>query len=150
MSLPPNTDLVARAWLRLAAAPARADWRLPAADDAMRADGFVRVVTVGGSPNVYVPLRAPVVAAQCFVAPTVDSTGTVPWMRAAALVERVLAATYDPSLANLRIDLSSVGDYGPARVLTVSAIAEPRRIPDDAGDFARFDLDLALDWRADA
>lgn len=111
----------------------------------MRANGYVRTSVVGGSPERYVPLRSPVVVAECWVPPA-DGSHLPPWNRAGELAESVLAATYDRSLAPLLVDLSSVGNYAPARVLTVVALGEPRRVDGDPNNWARHELDLQLTW----
>lgn len=146
MSFAPNAELVASAWLRLAVPGIGVATTLPKVDAAMRTSGFLRVQTVGGTPDTYVPMRAPVVAVEAWAAPATDSSSQPPWGRANTLAERVLAATYNPVLMNVAVDLSSAGDYLPARVRTVVAVSEPRRVTDDPSNFARFDLDLLFTW----
>lgn len=146
MSHPANADLVAQAWLRLALAGVGVATSLPKADAAMRTVGFVRVLAVGGSPDMYVPLRSPVVSAECWAAPATEGSDKPPWGRANTLAERIVAAAYDPALMDVTLDLSSAGDYSPAHVRTVIALSEPRRVPDDPGNFARFDVDLLFTW----
>lgn len=144
---PPTTDLVAQAWLRLAVPTARVGDAVPPADLALRTDGFIRTTAAGGAPNPYVPMREPVVAAECFVAPPEGSGVTkIPWNRAGSLASRVLQATFDPALQGRVIDLSSIGTYAPARVHTVTALDEPHRVEDDPDNFARYDLDLLFLW----
>lgn len=150
MTLHPSTDLVAQAWLRLAVPGVRVGDVLPATDDALRTAGFIRAVTVGGRAATYVPLRSPVVTAECWVAPPVNGAPRAPWNHAAQIAEQIVGATFDDTLMNVPVDLSSVGDYAPARVLTVIALGEPQRVPNDPDAFARFDLDLQLAWRVDA
>lgn len=150
MTLHPSTDLVAQAWLRLAVPGVRVGDVLPATDDALRTAGFIRAVTVGGRAATYVPLRSPVVTAECWVAPPANGAPRAPWNHAAQIAEQIVGATFDDTLMNVPVDLSSIGDYAPARVLTVIALGEPQRVPNDPDAFARFDLDLQLAWRVDA
>lgn len=140
-----NHDLVAVAWLKLAVPGIGVATSLPAVDSALRTGGFVRALTVGGSPDLYVPMRAPVVSAECWAAPAVDGSTKVPWGRANALAEAVVAATYNPALMGVELDL---GDYPSARVHTVVALSEPRRIENDPANWARYDVDLLFRWTA--
>lgn len=141
----PTSELVAVGWLTLALPGVGVGTTLPAADDAMRANGYVRTSVVGGNPDMDVARRAPVVVVECWAPPAVGSH-LPPWNRAAHLAERVLAATYDPALVNRSIDLSGLGDYAPARVLSVIALGEPRRVDGDPNSWARHELDLHLYW----
>lgn len=146
----PSTFLVAQAWLTGAVPGPRVGDVLPPADAALRTDGFLRIHVVGGGVDPDVPLRGPVVAVECWVAPPDGGTPQPPWLQAEALAARVLAATYDPAQRSQRVDLSAIGSITPARVLTVTALGEPQRVPDPAAGFARLDLDLLITWRADA
>ena len=148
MTLLPNTYLVAQAWLQLAVPGPRVGDILPAADDALRTDGFLLPRIFPGAIGRYVPLRSPVVTVECWVAPPVGGSPQPPWNHAAQLAELVIAATYDRALANVLIDLSAVGGYALARVLTSYAVGDPQRMPNDPGGFARYDVDISLTWRA--
>jgi hypothetical protein len=148
----PTTELVAQGWLRLAVPDAGVGDAVPAADDdpaavqVMRDVGFIRTGAVGGSPNPYVPMRQPVISAECFVAPPTEASRKVRWNRAAHLADRLVMATYDPALMGVVIDLSAIGPYGKARVHTVVALSEPERVEDDEDNYARYDLDLEFLW----
>lgn len=139
-----NNSLVAQAWLRLAVPGVGVATRLPQPDAAMRTAGFIRVPVVGGSPDTYSPLRAPVVTAECWAAPATEGSSKVPTARANALAEAVIAATYDRALMDRVLDLGA--GYPAARVRTVQALSEPLESPDDPGNFGRFDIDLLLLW----
>ncbi len=144
----PSSDLVAAAWLRLALPGFGVATTLPADATPLRTSGFVRLLTVGGTPERDVPMRRPVVAAECWAAPATEASSKPPWGRAANLAEQLVAATYDRSLMDVTIDLSSQGDYSPARVRTVIALSEPRRIENDPANYARFDVDCEFLWTA--
>lgn len=147
-ALRPTTDLVGIAWLRLVPGlPAQQiNTALPKDVSVLRTVGFVRVAVVGGSPNLEVPLRRPVLSVECWAAPA-EGSQKVPWGRASNLAENVLAATYDRSLMGRLVDLTPWdADYLPARVLTVNALSEPTRVEGDPSGFARFDLDVELNW----
>lgn len=140
---PPTSTAVAEAWLRLAVPGVHAGTRLPAVDQSFRESGAIRLDAVGGTPDRDVPIRAPVVGVSCWFPP--QSNGAAPWGRAEQLAERLVAATYNPDLQGVRI----TGKYAPARVLAVLALSEPVRIENDPSDFARYDVDLLINWRSD-
>jgi hypothetical protein len=146
--LRPSGTLVGLGWIGLAIPDVRAGIRVPAADDGLRTGGFLRVQVSGGSPDRDVPLRTTVVAFECWVAPPLDGTVVNAWFRAEHLAERVIAATYDPTLMGRQIDLSGTGTYAAAYVRTATALAEPRRVDNDPSNWARFDVDVALAWTA--
>lgn len=147
----PNSDLVAVAWVRsipeLIASSVGVATELPADDAPIRQYGFVALIGSGGSPDPNVPIRRPVMTAQCWAAPNATGSKKAPWSRAAGIAEWIWQATYDRTLQALRLDLSGL-KHGPAVVDTVTALSEPRRIYGDPSDFARFDVDLLFTWKA--
>lgn len=147
----PGSDLVGVGWLKLLAGlPAdKIATKLPKDDAALRAPGFVRTMIVGGSPSASdLAWRAPVITAECWTAPAPGSQ-KVPWGTANQLAEQIVMATYDRALMGRRIDLSAINPlFVPVRVASVLALTEPRRVDDPSG-FARFDVDLKLNWRID-
>lgn len=110
--------------------------------------GFVHfIAVVGGSPEMYVPKRQPVVQVD-FWAVNPDS-GQPPWGKARELAEVVIADTYRTAgrLGGQR-DVSALmpAGYAGAYVQAAWPVSEPRRLPNDAGSFARLTLDLSLSW----
>ena len=148
MTYPANGEIVAIGWLRLALPGYGVATTLPSLVTDIRTGGFVQVRGVGGTPEMYLPVRRPVVAASCWAAPATEASSKPPWGRANTLAERLIAATYDEALMDVELDLSGFGDYDPARVLTVVALSEPVRIENDPANFARYDVDLAFTWTA--
>lgn len=140
MTLLPTSTAVARAWLTRAVPGVAVGTALPEADAATRTAGFIRVQVVGGGPGGDVPWRAPVIGAECWIAP---ENGRASWARAEQLAARVLAATFDP--AHQGVVLTLPGDYAAPRVHTVLALTEPTHVA-DPGDWSRFDLDLLVHW----
>lgn len=149
MSTPllPTTVEVAQAWLRLAAPGVHVDEELPTLKDlpALATLGAIRITPVSGSPNPYVPMRSPVITAECWVAAT-DSTRKRAWHLAGQLAERLVAASFDRALMGADVDLP--GDYRNARVHTATALADPERVEDEESGWARVDVDLELLWTA--
>ena len=140
-----NADLISVSWLKLAVPGVGVATTLPKVSDtpALRTDGFIRVLTVGGSPDLDNPWRQPVVTAECWAAPAVEGSDKPPWGRANSLAEAVIAACYDRALMDRVLDL---GAYPDVRVRTVVALSEPRRVENDPGNWARYDVDLLLTW----
>lgn len=149
----PTSTLVARAWARsVLPAAVGVDRVLPATATAdMATVGFVVARVVGGGPDRDVPLREPVIGFECWVAPPADSPSIVQWNAAERLAGWLLQAAYDHPVTAVRLVFGDVlgaafAAYRPARVLTVLPVSEPREAPDDPGNYARFDIDMQLNW----
>ncbi|WP_354643862.1 hypothetical protein [Kitasatospora camelliae] len=141
LTLRATTELVAEAWLKGAVGDIVAT-KLPRDNTTWAASGFVTVGTTGGNTGLYVPLRSPALTVTCWaVAP---SSNRPPWNKANVLAETIVAATFDH--ANTPRLLTLPAGYPHARVLTAYPAYEPRRIPDDPGSYARYDLGLVLNW----
>lgn len=142
----PTSRLVAEAWVRAAIAGPEVGQKLPQISDQLRADGFIRVPTVGGSADRDVPVyQSPVVTAECWWPPPKRGEFSH-WHRAEQLAQRLVLATDDPELMGLDIDLSAVGDFAPARVHDVIALTLPDAVEEDPNDWARYDIDLLINW----
>jgi hypothetical protein len=156
MSLHPNTDLVAVAWLRSipGIAPTQVATSLPQDNTTWAGSGFVTVATVGGTPAMYLPVKQPVVQVDCWAVN--PSSGRAPWGKANHLAETVRAHIEDTTrTANIGRRLTfAVGDYAAAAVSSAWLRTEPRRgitlgsVPvGDEASYARFLFDLELWWR---
>jgi hypothetical protein len=144
----PNTDLVGVAWLRrnpkLSDKGIGIGTVLPSDDAALRA-GFIQTTVVGGSPEEYVPIRRPVITVSAWAAPASPGSTKTPWPQAFQIAEWVWEQTHDAAHRNVTLTFSLPG-YARARVFTVSALTEPRRVPGDEGNYARVDLDVQINW----
>lgn len=156
----PTTPLVARAWLALvpgitAAMTNTSLPRIPTDSlPAWVSTGFLTVQTVGGSPDVEMPIRAPVVSVKCWAvnARQDPETGVVsvsakpPWERSEELAEAVFAA-YVPMQRDPATKLVTMPKAGFAQACVESAypLTEPRQIP-DAMNRACHQFDLYLSW----
>lgn len=148
MTTRPDGTLVANAWLRLALdlpasclgptlPPARSE---PAPEWVTR--GFVQHTVVGGSPNIFVPVRYSVIQLD-FWAVTLEDRRP-PWGLASGLAEDVWARSYWDPLQN---QLLTVPDgYVAPRLMTVYPLSEPRKINEDAAGFAHFQMDVQFNW----
>ncbi len=147
--LRPTTELVAVAWLAGLFDNPIVSTTLPkpATDQTISwADtGFVVVSTVGGTPNMYHPMRNPVVSVDCWAVN--PHSAKPPWGKANNLAETILAACQDHQ--NVPRPLTLPGDFPPARVLSAYALGEPQRVPDDQASYAHYNFPLALHWRAE-
>jgi hypothetical protein len=145
-----TTDLVAVAWLRTLPGLV-ADGvatQLPSDETTWAANGFVVVpMQVGGTPHSSMPLRRPVVQVECWG--TVPGSDKLPWGIANQLAEQIRMGTYDRTTFGRLLTISANGvTYPTARVLSAKMLTEPRRAWHDAGDYAGFIFDLALQWTA--
>lgn len=143
-----STDLVAVAWLKGLVGDIVAT-TVPRAKAGTSFD-FVTVHTTGGSSNMYVPMREPVVSIDCWSAQA-DSVKPS-WENATALAEAIVAGCLDHD-ANPRLLILPTG-YPNARVLSAHVVQDPRRpvIPGagdnsaDLGSWARIILAIQLHW----
>jgi hypothetical protein len=153
-----TSEVVAIAWLLgVSGITADADHvgvTLPGRDDVTgrlpwEDTGFVQfVAVVGGTPGMYVPERTPVIQLD-FWAANLDS-GFPPWGKARELAELILADTYDtsgsPGFGNRDVSTLMPDGYNGAYVQSVWPMSEPRRVPNDAGSYARLTMDVSLAW----
>jgi hypothetical protein len=139
----PNSELVAVAWLKgISYLGTRVATELPRSLSGWSASGFVVVSAAGGTGAQYTPMRQPVLDVQTVaVAP---ESGRPPWSQSSQMAEQITAATLDHPTVPRRVSLPT--GYRSAFVRSVWVVTEPRRVPADAGDFARFSMDLAFDW----
>jgi hypothetical protein len=98
---------------------------------------------VGGTPNLDIPERAPVIEVNCYAVKVGSSKP--PWNLASQLAEIVIAETYR-SDAGARLVLPGTG-YGLALVQTAAVVSEVRRVSADTGSYAHAQFDLVLRWR---
>lgn len=141
----PVTDLVAVAFLRTVPGlpVSNISTTLPK-DVSAWADGFVQAVGTGGTPGLYVPLDASVVNISCWA--TNVGSGKPPWGKANQLAALIKQECLNHAAFPKTLDMTSFGDYTPARVHTTYFLTEPRRIPSDEGSYARYDGDLQINW----
>jgi hypothetical protein len=144
-----TTPLVAVAWLSSlpAFSPAMVGAVLPRPDaDGVlpwAATGFVQVTgVVGGGTDKDVPLNSPVVQIDCWAAQS--NSDLPPRAKANALAEAIrwacLANTGTQAALTLR------NGYAQARVKSAYLVTEPREVPGDEADYARYLTNLALTW----
>jgi hypothetical protein len=106
--------------------------------------GFVTHVVAGGSSNIYVPLRTPVMGVSCW-AVNLDSQKP-PWGQAANLAEAIVAACLDHDNVP-RTRLALPGGFPDVQIKSAYTVGDPRRITDDASSYARYDIPgLVIAW----
>ena len=156
MTMNPTSDLVAVAWL--AGVPglssAMVSTNLPQDFTTWAANGFVTSNVIAGAPDLYLPIRQPIVQVDCWAVN--PNSGKPPWGKANHLAELVRANVEgDRRVTNIQRLLSfPQGDYYGANVLEVIMQTEPQRglIPGftptgDEASYAHYMFDLELHWR---
>lgn len=141
----PNSELVATSYLRSLSLGPSASFgvgtTLPEATASWK-DGFIQVSVVGGSPDVDVPTRRPLLQIDCWV-PSINSSKPQ-WGRANTIAENVVAALFE--LNTLPPKLSLGPNFKDAIVQSGYAVSEPRRISNDPAGHARYTVDIILTW----
>jgi hypothetical protein len=154
-SLPATNELVAVAWLSQRVAGLDASMvatQLPQDIDSWREKGFVQVQAIpGGSAMIDVPqIRRPILQVDAWAtnSTSAKSSTKVPWGRANSLIELIRIATEDAAQVGFYgAPLALPSQFGPVRVQAVYfAYTEPTRVLGDPNGFARYTLDLAIDW----
>ncbi len=135
-------ELVAIAWLKTVVGD-RVATTLPKDNASWAASGFCTIVTAGGTPNMYVPLREPVIGVDCWAVN--PQSQKPPWNKAAALAEAIVAACQDHRAIAKTVALPT--GYPAAQVRSAYVTGDPRRIPDDPSSYARYTIPgLAISW----
>lgn len=138
----PSTDLVAVAWLgSLSLTTDGVGTVLPADPNTWAANGWVQVTTVGGSPAVHIPMREGVVQVDAWCCR--PNSELAPWNRAGSLAGEIVDACYRQERP---VNISLPAGFRPVRVHTVYALTEPRAIEGDDSRFARYQLDVQVNW----
>lgn len=143
-----TSELVAAAWITsIPSWLAGVAGQVPQDTSTWVENGFVTVQIAGGSPHAYVPLRRPVVQVDTWATQSATPGRTAskpPWNKAAHLAEWIVAETYQTERVCRLLTLP--GSYPDARVLTATALIEPRKVPGEEAGVARFTVDLELQW----
>lgn len=119
--------------------------QLPADSSTWADTGFITVAVVGGSPNIYLPVKAPVLQVDCYA---VKPGSNKPlWWKSNALAETIRYATLQRTGINRVLAITSGGHTYPSAVVqTAYLTTEPQRRYGDAGGYASYQFDMALEW----
>jgi hypothetical protein len=141
----PNSELVFGAWLSSVAglSPSMVATQLPSDLAAWQKSGFVTYVVNGGSPSIYTPLRSPVFGVDCWAA--AKGSSKPQWFMANSLAEKIRQGC---NADNAQRWLTMPTGYEQARVATAYLLSEPQRVYDDAGNLARYRMNVQANWVA--
>jgi hypothetical protein len=139
-------ELVAIAWLKTVVGDIVATTLpKPAKDGSVSwaETGFVTITTVGGSPNLYVPMREPAISVDFWAMN--PGSQKPPWDKAASMAEAVVAACQAHRTIPQTVALPT--GYPTALIRSAYVTGEPRRIPDDPSSYARYSIPgLIIAW----
>jgi hypothetical protein len=143
----PTSELVAKFWLGSIPnlSPAMVSSQLPADASTWAATGFITVAVVGGTPDIDLPVKNPVLQLD-FYAVQLGSQ-KAPWSVSNVLAETVRNATLK-RVGQKRVLQIVVGNatYPPAVVQSAYFMTEPRRKFGDPGNYASYTADMAMTW----
>lgn len=143
--LNPNSELVATTFLKslnLSSSTSFGVGTTLPEDKASWKDGFVQVSIVGGSPDIDVPTRRPLIQVDCWV-PSINSSKPQ-WGRAATIAEDITSFIYEFG-ESTGVPLT-LGTYKGALVQSTYLSTEPRRVSNDPAGHARYTFDFVLTW----
>jgi len=107
--------------------------------------GFVQVTVVGGDEDPLLPIYRPVFQLDCWA--TKPGSNKPPWYRANRLARNISVATRNRINVSRLLTISANGvQYPSAMVQAATVLTSPRRMWDDAGDFARYTMDVRMQW----
>lgn len=142
-------ELVAAAWLAtipgITADMVGMQLPRPAADGTVSwaATGFVQITPgVGGTSGMYVPLESPIAQIDCWA--TQSNSDLPPLAKASALAQAVSWAAVQN--AGIETVLSLRDGYAGARVMSTYVLGRPRPLYGDPSDYARYTMNLAMNW----
>lgn len=105
--------------------------------------GFVQATTpVGGGSDMYVPMNSPVMQIDCWAAQS--NTDLPQWAKANALAETIRWACLADDSTQTALTLRA--GYAQARVRSAYLVTEPKPVYGDEDDYARYLLNVALNW----
>lgn len=147
-----NTDLVTGLWLSSLPGlnsgmngrklPERAE-----ENASLQTSGFVTWKTVGGSPDIYVPERKPVLQVNCYGFPVSSSSRRPQYNIANGLAESIAdACKVNNASTSFNAKLILPTGYPPARVQSAWLLTEPRPVFGDKAYWAIYQFDLQMVW----
>lgn len=144
MTLHANSELAIVGWLKQVSDLNNAvATELPVPDSSWETTGFVRVRSIGGTPDIYTGIRKPVASIDCWACAL--NSAKPPWNKANQLAEIIRVATLDHT-ATQRVVVTPT-DYNNAVVMTAFMVNEPQRVYGDEANYARYVFDLELWWK---
>jgi hypothetical protein len=109
---------------------------------------FVTVRGVGGTPQLEVPIRKPVIEVKCYA--TNPGSNKPPWFAANQTAEIIFLAAYNRQLNEFGRALAIASgnvNYNGANVMQMVVHTEPRRLYGDVRNYAVYQMDLGMTWR---
>lgn len=146
MKLPTN-ELAAISWIRtIPGVPEqRVSTKLPGDNELIAASGFVTVpMVVGGSSDIYVPRRSPIVEVRTWACHLNGDRQDPPWWKANVLMETIREHCWDHQAFGGVISTRS--GYYDVCVQSAYFITEPRKLESDDARFACYTADVQLHW----
>lgn len=141
MAFSVNSELVAVHWLRSLALGPQVATSVPERSATFEADGFVRVLAVGGAPHVYTGRQASMIQVDSFAYR--EGSRSVPWGRAATMLADVKAVVEGG--AQVQGTVVTPSSFLNARLMGVATNSDPQRVVDEGG-MARYSMLLQLWW----
>jgi hypothetical protein len=156
MPMNPNSDLVVGRWLGgiTGLSESMVASILPQDFDSWAVAGFVTYQVIGGSPDLYLPVRKPVISVDTWAVN--PSSSRPPWGKANYLAELIRThVELGPRVSSFArlLTFTDKGDYRGANVRDAILRSEPRRailqglVPaGDVASFAHYVMELEIHW----
>lgn len=151
-----TSDYVGVHWLRSLSQLSGVDIANEVVDPWVETDGgwkpqwtdrsFISIIAVGGGVDPYAPQFTPVYQIDCWARPK-NRGSQPPWYAANQLAEIIRHLQYEVD-GSMLVTLPS--PYGNARVVDVTVLSEPRRVPLDPNGIAHYTLDAEVTFYQEA
>lgn len=147
MTEPASTFQVVKAWLQQVVGLSTVSATLPEVATWFGTGWVTLPGVVGGGPNVYIPERQPVVQVDCYAANRAAAGSSavsrkVPHGQAEALANRIVNATYPTPVPAVTLPAG----FTPVWIEFVNPVSEVRELPVVDANYARFSVDLQINW----
>ena len=146
VTIAPPGELVGVAWLATlpGITTGMVGTTLPTDATAWETTGFLTVTLAGGVPDMYVPIRRPLLQVDVWAVKV--GAQRPPWGRCDQLAQKVIAGCYGQTAAPTRLTVHAGTNTATARLCGAWPASEPTRVWGDDSSYARIRVDVRIDW----
>lgn len=119
---------------------------LPSDTSTWAATGFLTASIAGGTPDLDLPIRRPLIQIDAWWAPNTVS-GRPQWGKCDQLMGKVVAGCHGVISGTKELNCVAGPSTIPARLFSAWAAMEPQRLYSDDASMAHLRMDVRLDWR---
>jgi hypothetical protein len=146
MAKAPTNELATMSWLRTLPGISHEMVGTKRLDpELMPSEGFLTVRTVGGSSNIYIPQRSPVMQITAFAFDINGDRRDPPWAAAVNLLEEIREYCMYEQF-NFKGVIPTENGYDDVCVQSANPLTEPAKVPGDDARMAEYTMDVQINW----